>query len=170
MISTSLLFFKRALSPCLWWLQSIKVKSNANYSPNQVQKQWSWTYLRWKTICLQQRFCQTCQRRSNGWMPWCQWWCQWNRPKERGSWGHGWHLSGLWTRSDVNRSHWWGQCKSTEVNDVTWMIMTRSGHVNKPIRYRMVKNEEEKNRSNYYISSNGCQMEILNLKQEWSNT
>lgn len=37
MISTSLLFFKRALSPCLWWLQSIKVKSNANYSPNQVQ-------------------------------------------------------------------------------------------------------------------------------------
>lgn len=63
------------------------------------------TYRRWKTKCLRRRSCQSGRRRSNGWTPWCRWWCQWSRPGERGSWGLGWRLSGLWTRSHVNRSH-----------------------------------------------------------------
>lgn len=75
--------------------------------------------MRWKTKCLQRRFYQTCRRRSNGWRPWCRWWCQWSRPRETGSWGCGWRLSGLRIRTGVNGSHWWGHATSTGVTDQT---------------------------------------------------
>lgn len=94
-----LLFFYK----CIYFFSgSMRAKCNANHTCEVEQK--GWTYMRWKTTCLQQRFCQTCRRRSSGWKPWCRWWCQWNRPKGRGSWGRGWRLGGLWTGSKVSQS------------------------------------------------------------------